>query len=216
MALNWVMLDANRHPLSLPGESNISIPISDVECTLDTPSMSVQSTSSDVGRTRQKESGGVMLSDKRVSPNDRTLWCATDTVCLIVPQLIFVARSDLRANPSFESLTIPLESILSCKFEQPFFGSNYVALGIKPSEGGRLPDGTTVEIRSHHSGLHSFVCILEKTRERAVYMRHSLDDEELRMHSRPLSSLHRESLSSSDSRIFIVRCTGLVTKRNRE
>ncbi|KIO12533.1 hypothetical protein M404DRAFT_124458 [Pisolithus tinctorius Marx 270] len=160
MALNWVMLDTIRNPVPIQGETFITAV--DVECTLLIPDGAPPSTSSASraagDHPKMKESGKMHLTDKR---------------------LIFTSHSGGSAKLSFESLTIPLESILSSKFEQPFFGSNYLVLGIRPSVGGGLTHGTMLEIRSLNTGLFAFVSILEKTREKAIYMkRRSLDDEE--------------------------------------
>ena len=71
-----------------------------------------------------------------------------------------------------------MTGILSTKFEQPFFGANYLVIDIKPSPGGGLSEGTKAEIRLKDKGLFEFVSSLEKTRERAIYMRRSSCDEE--------------------------------------
>ncbi|KAI5987776.1 hypothetical protein EDC04DRAFT_2821541 [Pisolithus marmoratus] len=159
MAVNWVMLDAIRNPVPIQDERTITTV--DAECTLvipDAPPSTSSVPSGASGQSKMKENGRIHLTDKR---------------------LVFASQSRGDAKPSFESLTIPLESILSSKFEQPFFGSNYLVLGIKPSVGGGLTHGTMLEIRSLNTGLFAFVSILEKTRERAIYMkRRSLDDEE--------------------------------------
>ncbi|KIM63698.1 hypothetical protein SCLCIDRAFT_1214089 [Scleroderma citrinum Foug A] len=161
MALNWVMFDAIHNPVPLQGEINITT-VSDVECTLVIPDVSPQTSSAGAGASgpsRMKECGTIHLTDKR---------------------LIFTSQpSGSKAKLAFESLTLPLECILSSKFEQPFFGSNFLVLSINPSPGGGLTHGTTLEARTLKTGLFSFVGILEKTRERAVYMkRHSMDDDE--------------------------------------
>lgn len=58
-------------------------------------------------------------------------------------------------------------------------GANYLSLEIKPSQEGGLRDGTKADIRLRDQGLFQFVSMLEKTRERAIYMRRqSLEDEE--------------------------------------
>lgn len=83
------------------------------------------------------------------------------------------------AKSSLKSLTIPLPSILSSKFEQPIFGANYLVIGVKPTPEGGLTNGTTLEIRFANTGMFRFVSILEKTREKAIYMkRQSVEDEE--------------------------------------
>ena len=94
----------------------------------------------------------------------------------MLPQLIFVSASP--KNGDFDSLSIPLTAILSTKFEQPFFGANFLAIDIKPTPGGGLTEGSKAEVRLKDKGLFEFVGSLEKTRERAIYMRRSSCDEE--------------------------------------
>lgn len=116
---------------------------------------------------------------------------------MLALQLIFVSSlpqssaSSTGPKPSFESLTIPLPSILSTKFEQPYFGPNYLTLDIRPSPEGGLNDGTKAELRFKDKGLFEFVGTLEKTRERAIYMRRqSAEDEEgLRAYSDKLKQV---------------------------
>lgn len=80
-------------------------------------------------------------------------------------------------------MTVPLPSILSSKFEQPVFGANYLVIGVKPTPEGGLADGTTLEIRIVDTGMFRFVSILEKTREKAIFMKRQLveDEENLRL-----------------------------------
>jgi hypothetical protein len=87
------------------------------------------------------------------------------------------------ATSSFKSLTIPLPSIVSSKFEQPIFGANYLVIGVKPTPEGGLTDGSTLEIRFVDTGMFRFVSILDKTRERAIFMKRQLveDEEHLRL-----------------------------------
>jgi len=81
-------------------------------------------------------------------------------------------------DSSFDSLTVPLPSILSTRFEQPTFGANYLAFEIKPSSGGGLTDGTSVELRFKNQAMFQFVALLEKTRERAIYMKRQATQED--------------------------------------
>lgn len=98
------------------------------------------------------------------------------TITLTGEQLIW---TNTDATSSFNSLTIPLPSILSSKFEQPIFAANYLAIGVKPTPEGGLTDGTMLEIRLVNTGMFRFVSVLEKTRERAIFMkRQSVEDEE--------------------------------------
>lgn len=72
-----------------------------------------------------------------------------------------------------------LPSILSTKFEQPTFGANYFTFDIKPMPDGGLTSGTTAEVRFKDQAMFQFVAILEKTRERAIYMkRQEVENEE--------------------------------------
>jgi hypothetical protein len=96
--------------------------------------------------------------------------------CYLGAQLVWTNPD---TQSSFTSLTIPLSSILSSRFEQPVFGANYLALTIKPTADGGLTEGTTLEIRFLDTGMFKFVSVLAKTREKAIFMRRrSIEDEE--------------------------------------
>lgn len=82
-------------------------------------------------------------------------------------QFIFVTDP----NAPFESLSVPLHAILSTRFEQPTFGPNYLSFDVKPSAEGGLNDGTRVEVRFKDRAMFEFVSLLEKARERAIYMK---------------------------------------------
>lgn len=58
------------------------------------------------------------------------------------------------------------------------FGANYLAFEIKPSSEGGLTDGTKAEIRLKDKGIFEFVGTVEKTRERAIYMKRQKAEEE--------------------------------------
>lgn len=79
---------------------------------------------------------------------------------------------------ALESLSVPLSSILSTAFEQPMFGANYLTFEIRPSPEGGLVDGTKAEIRFKDQGIFEFVGALEKTRERAIYMKRQKAEED--------------------------------------
>ncbi|KIY62002.1 hypothetical protein CYLTODRAFT_427232 [Cylindrobasidium torrendii FP15055 ss-10] len=101
----------------------------------------------------------------------------------------------------FETLSIPLPFILSTKFEQPTFGSNYVALEIQPSSGGGLTEGSQLEVRIKDQAMFQFVALLEKTRERAIYMRReALQEDGPPMYDSPTgSSMHLEGAVANPS-----------------
>ncbi|EIW76178.1 hypothetical protein CONPUDRAFT_168759 [Coniophora puteana RWD-64-598 SS2] len=163
MALNWTMLDASRSPVPLPHEHTVTSITSGVQLTLQLPAS--RSNDTPIPAKTLKETGKVWLTDMR---------------------LIFASMPDAK-SPAVESLSIPLPSILSSKFEQPTFGANYLELEIKPSEGGGLTSGTTARIAFQDSGLFEFVAVLGKTRERAIYMKRqeaeSAEDEGLPTYS---------------------------------
>ncbi|KAJ7762763.1 hypothetical protein DFH07DRAFT_813370 [Mycena maculata] len=104
---------------------------------------------------------------------------ATGKILVTEQKFIFFSTNpgDLALEP-FKSLSVPLPSILSTKFEQPTFAANYFTFEIKPTPDGRLTKGTTAEVRFNGPMLQ-FVGTLEKARERAIYMkRQQVENEE--------------------------------------
>lgn len=89
-----------------------------------------------------------------------------------------MSASSSSASPGFDSVSVPLTAIVSCKFEQPLFGSNHLILDVKPVAAGGLTEGTKLEVRLKDKGLFEFASSLDKTRERAIYMRRQSVDEE--------------------------------------
>ncbi|KAI9574814.1 hypothetical protein HD554DRAFT_2010656 [Boletus coccyginus] len=163
MALNWATIVDSR-PMLLQGESFVET-VDNVKYNITIPA--APSSSGMGGGLKKLEGVGSMaLTDQRL------IWTSPD------------------ATSSFKSLTIPLSSILSSKFEQPIFGANYLAIGVKPTPEGGLTDGTTLEIRSVSTGMFRFVSILEKTRERAIFMKRQLveDEEHLPEYTSPSTS----------------------------
>ena len=73
---------------------------------------------------------------------------------------------------------MPLPSILSTRFEQPTFGANYLTFEVKPSASGGLSDGTKAEVRFKDRAMFEFVSLLEKSRERAIYMKRQITEED--------------------------------------
>ncbi|KAJ8487928.1 hypothetical protein ONZ45_g14148 [Pleurotus djamor] len=158
MSLNWAMLNPNRSPIPLPNEQTITTITTGVEVYVNVPNKPPTGNASaggSGGAMKLKEMGGIWLTDQR---------------------LIFTTPSP---NQSFDSLSVPLHAILSTKFEQPTFGSNYLSFDVKPSPDGGLSEGTRVEVRFKDRAMFEFVSLLEKTRERAIYMnRRGAEEEE--------------------------------------
>ncbi|KAI0265070.1 hypothetical protein BC834DRAFT_825642 [Gloeopeniophorella convolvens] len=162
MALNWTMLNPDRTPVPLPREVTLMNIASGAEVSLsipDAPPSGPATSGGSGGERKLKEAGKLFLTDQR---------------------LIFTSGGGGggAAASALDTLTIPLPSILSTKFEQPYLGSNYLSIDIKPSPEGGLTLGTKAEIRLQNQGLFQFVSLLEKTRERAVYMKRQMQDEE--------------------------------------
>jgi len=152
------MLSPARSPIPLPNELTIRTIEGGVELALtipDAPPSQASSSGGSGGTRKLKDVGRLWLTDQR---------------------LIFV--SDGASKAPLQSLSVPLPSLLSTKFEQPYFGSNYLEVEIRPSPAGGLTEGTKAEIRFKDKGLFEFVSVLDKTRERAVYMRRQVADEE--------------------------------------
>ncbi|KIJ57116.1 hypothetical protein M422DRAFT_238685 [Sphaerobolus stellatus SS14] len=139
MALNWTMLDEARKPVPLNEDEHIVKDIESSEVTL--------IISEGEGKTKTlKANGRLWLSDAR---------------------LIFV-RDTVSAAAPFDSVSVPLINILSTSYKQPVFGTNYVAIDIRPTSGGGLTEGTKAEIRINDQGIFGFWNALQKMREMAV------------------------------------------------
>ncbi|KAL5527864.1 hypothetical protein ACEPAG_6665 [Sanghuangporus baumii] len=155
MALNWAMLDQRRNPIPLPNEVTVLSIDDGAEVQLfipNAPPAQGSTAGGTGGEKKLKETGRIYLTDQR---------------------LLFLAAP----NPTFETLTVPLSNILSTSFQQPVFGSNYLELEIRPSPDGGLVPGTRAEIRLKDRGLFQFVSVLEKSRERAIYMKRQTESE---------------------------------------
>lgn len=202
MALNYAMLSPARAPIPLPNELTIRDLNGGVELSLsipDAPPSGASNSGGLGGGKKMKDVGKLWLTDQRVrafyfayrrhsdidsglallSPPDHH--CASLSNCSRSRSIQLIFVSDNGSKSGIESLSVPLLSISSTKFEQPYFGSNYLSIEIKPSPEGRLTDGTKAEIRFKDKGLFEFVSALEKTRERAIYMkRQTAEEDELR------------------------------------
>ncbi|KAG6919761.1 hypothetical protein DXG01_001595 [Tephrocybe rancida] len=167
MALNWTMLSPNRSPVPLPHEMTITNIDTGVDLALTIPD------SAPVGDERAGGSGG----SKKLKALGKA-WL-TDQRVRLITLLIFTSDAPTAA---FESLSVPLPSVLSTKFEQPTFGPNYLSFDIKPSAEGGLTTGTRAELRFKDRAMFEFVSLLEKTRERAIYMKRRSAEEEEGLH----------------------------------
>ncbi|KAF8345617.1 hypothetical protein F5887DRAFT_965917 [Amanita rubescens] len=159
MALNWTMLNPDRSPVPLPNEMTITTINSGVDISLtipdSQPTTSAPSRASPVpGVKKLRAIGRLSLTDQR---------------------LVFTSPTP---NNTFDSLSIPLPSILSTRFEQPTFGANYLTFEVRPSPEGGLTEGTSIIVKFKDRAMFEFVSLLEKTRERAIYMRRQAQSDE--------------------------------------
>ncbi|KAJ3572862.1 hypothetical protein NP233_g2803 [Leucocoprinus birnbaumii] len=173
MALNWTMLNPNRSPVPLPNELTITTVDSGVELSLvipDAPPSGSSLAGGSGGTKRLKSMGKIWLTDQR-----------------------FIFTSD--SKNSLDSLSVPLHAILSTRFEQPTFSGNYLYFEVKPSPGGGLTEGTKAEVRFRDRAMFEFVSLLEKTREKAIYMRRQALDEAEEPEGLPIYTQPAESSS---------------------
>lgn len=183
MALNWAMIDEGRNPVPLPFEMNIKhMDDTDLSITIPDGPLSGPATSGGSGGTKKlKSTGKAMLTDQRVEQDAHHPSARVRSLLIFrypSPQFIFVSdvSKSGKTAPSFESLSVPLSSIISTDFQQPLLGSNFLVMLISPSPEGGLTDGTKAEVRC--SGrLFQFAAALDKTRERAVEAMRNQDPE---------------------------------------
>lgn len=171
------MLDSSRNPVPLPNEMTVLTIENGAELMLTIPDAPAQQSSASGGSggvRKLKETGRIQLTDQRVSLS-KLPPVRLRAFKLTFLKLIFIAPVQ---NDTFDSLSVPLFSILSTSFEQPVFGSNYFTFGIRPSPDGGLSQGTIAELRLKDRGLFQFVSLLEKSRERAIYMKRQAESDE--------------------------------------
>jgi len=161
MALNWTMLNQDRSPVPLPNEMTITTINSGVDISLTIP---------------ESQPGTATPSRGGPAPGAKKLK-AIGRLSLTDQRLVFTSPTP---NNTFDSLSVPLPSVLSTRFEQPTFGANYLTFEVRPSPEGGLTEGTSVIVKFKDRAMFEFVSLLEKTRERSIYMRRQaqLDDEE--------------------------------------
>lgn len=96
-------------------------------------------------------------------------------------QLVFVSSAFGQLG-SFDTFSVQHLSLLSIQYQQPYFGSNYIALDIKPAPAGGLTEGAKAELRLKDKGIFELSGALEKSREMALYKKRDelLNQPELR------------------------------------
>lgn len=175
MSINWVELNERKQPIPINDEVIVrSEPNADLVLSFNPPNPpDANRAPSGKGKAKAnalEATGTVYVTDERVSWF--LLW-----FLLTIPhshsyhpsiQLVFVSSAFGQAG-SFDTFSVQLLSLLSIQYQQPYFGSNYLALDIKPSPGGGLTEGAKAELRLKDKGLFELSGTLEKSRERALY-----------------------------------------------
>ncbi|KAF8748518.1 female pronucleus assembly [Rhizoctonia solani] len=86
----------------------------------------------------------------------------------LVSQVISSAPANETSGTKLETLSLPWLSVLSTSFAQPYFGANYLAMDVRPAEGGGLVLGTKVEVRLTDRGMFEFINMVEGIRNKAI------------------------------------------------
>lgn len=88
-----------------------------------------------------------------------------------IKQLVFVSNNSqvtTSAN-SFTSFSSTFASIVATRYQQPWFGGNYIEVAFKPTPEGGLPVGAiaTIQLRVDGGGLYEFCATLQQRIEAA-------------------------------------------------
>ena len=170
MSINWAQLNERKQPIPINNEVIVkSEPNADLVLSCNPPETNPAPSAKGKAKVYTlKATGTVYVTDQRVR------WLAPLishlpflTIHLLI-QLVFV--SSVFGEPdSFDTFSVQHLSVLSIQYQQPYFGSNYIALDIKPASGGGLTEGTKAELRLKDKGLFELSGALEKSREMALY-----------------------------------------------
>ena len=174
MSINWAQLNERKQPIPINNEVIVkSEPNADLLLSCNPPETGQAPPTKGKARADNlKATGTVYVTDQRVSWS--SLWFSLPLPFLTIfhsphlIQLVFVS-SAFGQPGSFDTFSVQHLSVLSIQYQQPYFGSNYIALDIKPASGGGLTEGTKVELRLKDKGLFELSGALEKSREMALY-----------------------------------------------
>ncbi|KAF8725060.1 female pronucleus assembly, partial [Rhizoctonia solani] len=165
MSLNWVMLDERKKPVPLPNERNIST-VPNAQLTVHIPNSSDNGTNLTQTITA---SGDVWLTSHRfvfvAAPESQSTSLG---LFALVSHVISSAPANETSGTKLETLSLPWLSVLSTSFAQPYFGANYLAMDVRPAEGGGLVLGTKVEVRLTDRGMFEFINMVEGIRNKAI------------------------------------------------
>ena len=188
MSINWAELNQHKQPIPINDEVIVrSEPNADLMLSFNTPDTNQAPSAKGKAKSNTlRATGSVYVTDQRVGWFPLVYSAIPHDISLI--QLVFVS-SAFGQPSSFDTFSVQLLGILSIQYQQPYFGSNYLALDIKPAPGGGLTEGAKAELRLKDKGVFELSGTLEKSRERAHYKKRDemLNPPELREYKyRPL------------------------------
>ncbi|CAE6463015.1 unnamed protein product [Rhizoctonia solani] len=165
MSLNWVMLDERKKPVPLPNERSITtIPSAQVTVHIPTPG----ETNTNTTTQTITATGNIWLTSDRLvfiaSPHPPT---SLDLFSLVSKAISSTPANEAPAR-KLETLSLPWVYVLSTSFVQPYFAANYLAMDVRPAEGGGLTLGTKVEVRLTDRGMFEFINMVEGMRSSAI------------------------------------------------
>ncbi|GAB5589559.1 hypothetical protein Unana1_04459 [Umbelopsis nana] len=139
MSVNWTMLSQDSQtPVALPGEK-IFFKQAHIKFELDCGSSGYPGTS---GGAWHDANGTVFLSNHRV---------------IYVPQ---------QPTERLKSFHVPLLSLKTCRFEQPWFAANYISGHVLPVAGGGLSQPGELKLTFKEGGGFEFYSIFRELLER--------------------------------------------------
>ena len=152
MSLNWVMLDERKQPVPLPNERILDT-IPSTQLVINIPQSPALSATGTAWLTSHRF---VFVANAPQSTSPFDLISQTITATPAAP------------SAKLDSLSLPWTSVLSTSFVQPYFAANYLAMDVRPAQGGGLELGTTVEVRLVERGMYEFVKMVEGVRVKAI------------------------------------------------
>ncbi|KDN47399.1 hypothetical protein RSAG8_03539, partial [Rhizoctonia solani AG-8 WAC10335] len=177
MSLNWVMLDERKKPVPLPNERSITtIPNAQVTIHIPTPSDNNNPSTTET----LTATGHLWLTSDRVSRLEA--WIQIHSLAKVC-----IPPANEAPTRKLESLSLPWVYVLSTSFVQPYFAANYLAVDVRPAEGGGLTLGTKAEVRLTDRGMFEFINMVESVRSKAIERaREARLGEPLPMYDQPL------------------------------
>ncbi|KIM29588.1 hypothetical protein M408DRAFT_115953 [Serendipita vermifera MAFF 305830] len=152
MSINWVELNPQRQPLPIGQERFIH--------------------GSRLLEAKAKISSPIPTQPRREgNASTGTEFGAAGTAYLSDMRLVFISNNGQvsESSDTFSTFSVLFSSIVGTKYQQPWFGGNYIEVTFKPTPDGGLPVGAlaTVTLRVDGGGLYEFCAALQQRMEAA-------------------------------------------------